>query len=201
MAEKFSEIKTKTKVETDFEESESVKSFAEVNKKAYDAVFDNTHKTKKYEKVVSEIETQTLPSFQEDAMEEVVQKSETLDRTNPFFGDKNALQKLSKHSFKEVVDTPSQPEPKLEIKEKIVVSNAKTKQLKPESKRKKFWQITGIILIVLFLGLFGYNMISINNLAKKVAKMENRIHEQEQTLDDQTTPEQQIQDELQNGGN
>ncbi len=194
MAWKLTEIKTKTKTTTDFDD-EASQTFKDVNKKAYDVVFDSTHKANKYESVLDEIETQTLHGFEEAEIQEA-REEKTLDKDNPFFGDKNALQKLAKHSYKEVVSKPATPVPTLEVKEEIKVNSSTKNFAQTKTKRKKIWQITGVILIVLFLGLFGYNMISINSLAKKIAKMEHQINEQEQIIDGQKTPAEQIGEEL-----
>jgi len=141
-----------------------------LNKQAQDAVFDNSHKAENLNKVYDEVDAHTLKHSICDG---------AYDDFNPFYGNKDTLTTLKKHSYADVVAEPDEPTPTLEIKEEIKVETKK----EPSTQRKKLWLVTGGVCIAIFLSLFTYNMISINSLAKKVVTTQNQITQQEEVLE------------------
>lgn len=139
--------------------------FFDVNNKAKEALFDNTHDTNKINKTINEIE----------------QTKKYKTETNPFFVEQKSFNALSKN-YKEVVTKPKE-QPTLEIKEEIMPQVVAKEQTKTKSHRKKLWIAVTAICVVLFFGVFGYNMISINSLAKRTITTQHQISEIEKTIE------------------
>lgn len=178
MADKLieEEIAKKTKTPSFYEEKENNAAlYNQINSQAHNALFDNTHKTENLQKVYEEIDKQKAAKAEEI-------KTEGYDNFNPFYGDKNALEKMSSHNYKEVVEVNDNPSETLEIKQKIDVKPIARKEKKVQ--RKHLWITTISICLVLFGFVFGYNMFSINSLAQNTAKTQHKINEIEQTMVD-----------------
>mgnify|MGYP007068176408 CR=1 FL=1 len=141
-----------------------------VSMQAEEALFDNSHKTDRLEQVYDEIDADFLNERQKHTVEEY----------SSFYGDSNPFGKLkNNYSYKEVVSSPQDPVPTLEIKEEI----SERPNYQAKTKRKKLWLSTCAICIALFAGLFTYNMININSLAKKVVTKQMDISQSEEVLE------------------
>lgn len=174
MAEKRIEekIAKKTNAHSFYEVKENNKPlYDQIGQQATNALFDNSHKTDNLNAVYNEIEKNKM--VQEIEQKEI--KTRAYDDFNPFYGDKNALQKMSSHNYKEVVEKQDEPSDVLEVKQEIDVKPINRKHHKIQ--RKHLWITTLSICLVLFGFVFGYNMFSINSLAKNTAKTQHKISE------------------------
>ena len=175
MAEKLIEEKIAKKSTHSFYDVKEENSglYDQINKQATNALFDNSHKTDKLQKVYEEIDRN---------QEKVEVRKQKYDDFNPFFGDKNALEKMASHNYKEVVEKKDEPSEVLEIKQEIDVKPISRKQKEHKLQRKHLWITTISVCLVLFAFVFGYNMFSINSLAKNTAKTQHKISQTEQQM-------------------
>lgn len=175
MAEKIIEEKiAKKKMHSFYDVQENNSAlYDQIGKQATNALFDNTHKTEKLQKVYEEIDQKQVKT---------AEKRRDYDNFNPFFGDKNALEKMASHNYKEVVELKDEPSDVLEIKQEIDVKPISRKQSDHKIQRKHLWITTISICLVLFAFVFGYNMFSINSLAKNTIKTQHKISQTEQQL-------------------
>ena len=162
----------------DVDEKNEKNLFENISKQADNALFDNSHKTDKLQKVYDEIDKKTELNSKKQQSSEI--KTDAYSTFNPFYGDKNALEKMSNHNYKQVVEEPV-PSEKIEIKEEIKIEPIKRKEKKFE--RKHLWIGAISVCLVLFTFVFGYNMISINSLAKNTIKTQHKISEIEQQME------------------
>lgn len=173
MAKKLTDIETKKQQKSfyDLADENVERRLKNFNQQAEEALFDNTHSTKNLNEVYDEIDAEKLKKQA---------RSEDIDVFNPFFGETDSLEKLKKRqTYKQVVSKPETPVATIEIKEDI---KPETK-IQPKTKRKKLWFVTGAICIALFAGLFTYNMININSLAKKAITKQYDITQQQEILE------------------
>lgn len=171
MSEKLIEKKVEHKnkpVFCEVNEADNKNLYEQIDKNATSALFDNSHNTQKFEKVCEKVENKK-------------QNNQSFTNFNPFFGDKNALEVMSKKNYQDVVTSKDEPSPVLEIKQEISVGPIKRSQ--KTNKRKKLWITTLSICLVLFASVFGYNMVSINSLAKNAVKTQHQITEIEKTIE------------------
>ncbi|MBR1926000.1 MAG: hypothetical protein IJ837_04050 [Clostridia bacterium] len=152
-------------------------------------VVDETADTKRIEDVNNllndALNTEKLEKTPEKA-EKKADKTQNLDDGNPFFGDKDSLIKLKKYGDYEIVEEEKVVHKKNQISPKAIT------RTENKSKQKKLWQITGGIVLALFIALFGYNMFSINSIAKKVVTTQYDITQLEQTLQENNDSYEQI---------
>lgn len=171
MSEKLIDKKVEHKTKPVFcevNENDNKKLYEQIDKNATSALFDNSHNAQKFEKVCEKVENKK-------------QNNQAFTTFNPFFGDKNALEAMSKKNYQDVVTSKDEPSPVLKIKQEISVGPIK--RTEKTNKRKKLWITTLSICVVLFASVFGYNMVSINSLAKNAAKTQHQITEIEKTIE------------------
>ena len=121
--------------------------------------------------------------------EKFVKQENIID--NPFFGDKNSLSKLKKHPDYEIVEEEETFE-KTIIHKKNQVSSQSITRKETSNKQRKLWMVAGGIVLALFIGLFGYNMFSINSIAKRVVTTQHDITQMEQTLEQNNSDYEQL---------
>lgn len=140
-------------------------------RQAQDALFENNHKTDKLNKFYDTMDAKQLQKSTSIS-------DEAYDDLNPFYGDKDALTTLKKRPrFDEIVASPDQPIPTLEIRQKPA------EKAKPASiKRKRLWWITGTCCALLLAGLFTFNMINISSLVEQSNQAQLEITQQQEAL-------------------
>lgn len=192
MAEKLIEEKIAKKNAPSFYEVKENNDalYDQIGKQASNALFDNTHKTEKLQKVYAEIEEKKVKT------KEI--KTDGYDTFNPFYGDKNALEKMASHNYKQVVESQDEKSDVLEVKQEVDVKPIKRKDKKLQ--RKHLWITTISVCLVLFAFVFGYNMVSINSLAKNTVKTQHKISEIEQKMEQNDTALADYQDIVKDAG-
>ncbi len=160
---------------------------SKVELEAKKALFENNHKADNLNKVYDEIDKELV----EEQLDNEVEEENFVNNSAPFFGDNDALTKLRRHNYVDVVDN-DRSAITLEIKQKNQQKNVS----QYKNKRKILWASVASICVAVVLGLTIYNSVLISNELNSISETEKQLQSQNQQLENNTYTYEQIVEQL-----